>query len=460
MKRASDKKTTEPAANQQGVGALLRATRLRHGLDLEDVASILRIRSVYIEAIEGGRYADLPGSTYAVGFIRSYSEHLGLDAEEIIRRFKAEAESLKDASLAFPEPIPETGIPSGAILLTAVLFAGLAYGAWMVATSDDNILSDLIQPVPEELAANGEETSQTPPSVTTTATGATAGTEEATATEAVEPEVTPPGDGTAGEAPAEETVEEAASAAEAPEPESEQADTEAPSETVASGETASDETAPDQASATQAASDQDAEQPSPTSEQTETQEVVEQQEEPAAGEEPSSAEAASEPTVEETAPAEQQEAGLADPSEPEPAEEVSASEPSEPASEETQVETAASPTETTAEAEGEVEVAEAAPQDSTPQVRGEVNGPSRISLLADQATWMEIRDAASNDILFSGILSEGQTYRVPDRGGIEMVTGNAGGLTISVDGDTIPPIGPPGAVRRGVKLEPTALLQR
>ncbi|MFQ5764972.1 MAG: helix-turn-helix domain-containing protein, partial [Rhodospirillales bacterium] len=82
---------TETRAEQEdghSVGALLKVSRLRVGMDLEEVADVLRIRYVYLEAIEDGRFDDLPGTPYATGFIRAYAEHLGLDSDEVVRRFK------------------------------------------------------------------------------------------------------------------------------------------------------------------------------------------------------------------------------------------------------------------------------------------------------------------------------------------------------------------------------------
>ncbi len=66
------------------VGAFLRASRLRRGEELADVAAQLRIRLVYLEAIEDGRFDALPGNTYAVGFIRTYAEYLGLDGQLVV----------------------------------------------------------------------------------------------------------------------------------------------------------------------------------------------------------------------------------------------------------------------------------------------------------------------------------------------------------------------------------------
>ena len=59
------------------IGALLRASRIRRGEGLRDVADQLRIRFVHLEAIEDGRFENLPGATYAIGFIRTYAEQAG-----------------------------------------------------------------------------------------------------------------------------------------------------------------------------------------------------------------------------------------------------------------------------------------------------------------------------------------------------------------------------------------------
>ena len=134
------------------VGSLLRATRTRLGEDLRDIADVLCIRYLYLEAIEDCRYSDLPGDTYVIGFIRSYAEHMGLDGEEVVRRFRAEQiGNRRSNELSFPTPVPESGMPKGAIVFIGVVLAVLVYGGWYMSTSDDGILSDLISPVPDHL---------------------------------------------------------------------------------------------------------------------------------------------------------------------------------------------------------------------------------------------------------------------------------------------------------------------
>ena len=84
---------------------------------------------------------------------------------------------------------------------------------------------------------------------------------------------------------------------------------------------------------------------------------------------------------------------------------------------------------------------------------------SRIVLRAATESWIEIRtDDAS--LVYSGLLRQGQSYSVPERPGLKMVTGNAGGLEIVVDGEAIPRLGPPGAVVRDIALDPDSLRGR
>src|SRR5690242_17893403 len=94
-------------------GALLRAARERVGWTLAEIAAALRIRPYYLEALEDGRVDELPGNAYALGFLRTYASALGLDANEIARRFKTEAALVnRRPELQFPVPVPERGVPA------------------------------------------------------------------------------------------------------------------------------------------------------------------------------------------------------------------------------------------------------------------------------------------------------------------------------------------------------------
>lgn len=146
----------EPAtapAGRSAVGNLLRATRQRHGLSIPDVARALRIRAPYIEAIEEGRPADLPAPAYALGFLRAYAKALALDEDEIVRRFRAEAADLgRPTALAFPAPVPERGVPAGAVALLGILLAAGAYGGWWYTSGDRQRPAEAVLALPPGMA--------------------------------------------------------------------------------------------------------------------------------------------------------------------------------------------------------------------------------------------------------------------------------------------------------------------
>ena len=144
-----------PPLGAARVGSELRAARQRLGWALPDVANGLRIRLVYLEAIEEGRLSALPGNAYAVGFVRTYATSLGLDPDEVARRFRAESQDVnKKTELTFPAPVPQRGVPAGAVVLLGLLIAGGAYVGWLRYTgNDDAHVAQPATPPPDRLAA-------------------------------------------------------------------------------------------------------------------------------------------------------------------------------------------------------------------------------------------------------------------------------------------------------------------
>ena len=84
--------------------------------------------------------------------------------------------------------------------------------------------------------------------------------------------------------------------------------------------------------------------------------------------------------------------------------------------------------------------------------------PGKVMLHAAADTWIEIKSVKTGAVLFSRVLREGETLPAPDRTGLTMTVGNAGGLEISVDGVAAPSLGGHGVVRRDVSLDGPHLL--
>ena len=134
------------------VGELLQERREDLGLDLDEIGAMLRIKPVYLAALEQGRSHDLPGPTYAIGFVRAYADFLGLEAEPVLTRFKAEATGITARpDLALPVPLGERSLPGGALVLVALILALCGYGIWYYLSTEERDRPERVAAVPAAL---------------------------------------------------------------------------------------------------------------------------------------------------------------------------------------------------------------------------------------------------------------------------------------------------------------------
>jgi len=124
------------------VGHDLRAARLRRGDEIAQVSRALKIRKDHLEALENDRLEDLPGKTYAIGFVRSYARHLGLDAAQYVERFKRDISGRADEQSREPVPLDQDDrrLPQGWRLIAGAVAIALIWGAWhlLAPNSDSN----------------------------------------------------------------------------------------------------------------------------------------------------------------------------------------------------------------------------------------------------------------------------------------------------------------------------------
>ena len=145
------------------ISAFLREERLRQKVELRDVATKLNIRLIHLQAIEDGRFADLPGATYALGFVRAYTEFLKLDQQAVVARFHSQMGGVgEEAKLEFPVLEPETRVPSGAIILVSILLAAVAYGSWYRFSMEGREDMEIVTDVPERLTGSLWDEAQPP----------------------------------------------------------------------------------------------------------------------------------------------------------------------------------------------------------------------------------------------------------------------------------------------------------
>lgn len=87
------------------LGQLLKKARLEKGISLEDLQETTKIRKRYLECIEEGNYKALPGNFYVRAFIKSYSEAVGLEPNEVLQLYRNVIPEVN------AEPVAETIAP-------------------------------------------------------------------------------------------------------------------------------------------------------------------------------------------------------------------------------------------------------------------------------------------------------------------------------------------------------------
>ncbi|MEQ9349712.1 MAG: DUF4115 domain-containing protein [Alphaproteobacteria bacterium] len=168
------------SAEAPHVGEYLRETREHLGHDLKTIAAELRIREVYLRAIEEGRLEDLPGPTYAGGFMRSYALFLGVNPREMMERYKAAGDSVESRQeLVFPAPVPEGRFASPPLVIGGLVVVAVVFGAWLWWANRDATEVAAIPEVPASLegliATTGSDGQQPAADSDTTAAGGAAG---------------------------------------------------------------------------------------------------------------------------------------------------------------------------------------------------------------------------------------------------------------------------------------------
>jgi hypothetical protein len=71
------------------IGTSLREARLRRGIDFAQAEIATKIRGKYLRALEEEQFEVLPAETYVKGFLRTYSEYLGLDGQLYVDEYNS-----------------------------------------------------------------------------------------------------------------------------------------------------------------------------------------------------------------------------------------------------------------------------------------------------------------------------------------------------------------------------------
>lgn len=169
----------------QTVGEQLRAERERKSLSLADLAARTRVPMRHLEAIEKSDFPALPGTTYTLGFARSYARALDMDAAKVSADMRAELAQGGHEGYQVPsqnyEPTDPAQVPSRTLAWTAAAVGILVVAAYLVWRSYSLTDVPTVQP---KAAVSAVSAAQTLGDVTATAAN-TGGEVVLTATDSV-----------------------------------------------------------------------------------------------------------------------------------------------------------------------------------------------------------------------------------------------------------------------------------
>jgi len=134
------------------IGRELAQARQRAALSLQDMARRTKISPPILDALERSDFKSLPGGLYTRGLLRAYAREVGLDAEDIVRRFRESGDgrliehdvTIEEIAHAAERPKPgarpvppdttdsdrRREISQLAILALALLVGGVAYAGF------------------------------------------------------------------------------------------------------------------------------------------------------------------------------------------------------------------------------------------------------------------------------------------------------------------------------------------
>lgn len=163
--------STAPVVTDISVGEILRRAREAQGFSLAEVANALKLNIRQIEALESGRFDELPGLAFTRGFLRNYARLLRLDVAPLLANLDRPGDvasvELMPASNAHGD-IPQEGrgrfrksiLPG---VLAAAGLLGVVVAGWYFDTQK-KVAEEVAVQVPPVVAegAQGESVPQVP----------------------------------------------------------------------------------------------------------------------------------------------------------------------------------------------------------------------------------------------------------------------------------------------------------
>ncbi len=140
------------------VGEILRRARIQSGQSIEYIEQVLRIRAAHLHALESGDHAALPGRVYTIGFVRTYSDYLGLNGEKIVALLKKQVLGRTvRPEYSFPVAADDASVPTQRLTIIVAAISVIFLFGLIFTLSGSDPAKKPVPPVPDDIKQEVEQ---------------------------------------------------------------------------------------------------------------------------------------------------------------------------------------------------------------------------------------------------------------------------------------------------------------
>ncbi len=154
---------------KESLGEYLRRQRKERDLSFEDLQKATKIPAKSLRAMEDNDHEALPAAAFTRGFFLLYARHLGIDSDEVLKRYDSE-HTLSPTSDRYATPSklgrqvdtmaarPSMATASTVGFTLVLIIAAIALFSWYFSWNPATYISEKIQGLQEQTATEGNNT--------------------------------------------------------------------------------------------------------------------------------------------------------------------------------------------------------------------------------------------------------------------------------------------------------------
>jgi cytoskeleton protein RodZ len=148
------------------IGSSLREARERQKLELSRIERDTKIRAKFLQALEDEQFERIPAPAYARGFLRTYADYLGLDAQRFVDEYNARFAPAEEPQAAAPVRIRRPGRLRRRLLVVVPVALAVGLVAWGFSLGGGHHHHPAFAPAPPHTRVSTTTAAPVPPTAT------------------------------------------------------------------------------------------------------------------------------------------------------------------------------------------------------------------------------------------------------------------------------------------------------